>query len=300
MGALASNDVALAAVPAGAGAPSRPSRLGRLRAGIVELASARELTANLVRRDLKVRHRGTFLGMLWSLATPLLIVALYWFIFSFIVAASPATDVARPDGAAVPFAVYFFGGLVVWNLFANAISASTGSVVGAGYLLNKVYFPRAILPLSAVLSGLVTFGFELVVLLAMTLVLVGLPSIHLLWLPVIVAVVLVLAFGMALLLSALTVFLRDVAHFIGLAVQIWFWGTPIIYSLGYVAKHPGFVRLLELNPMTGVVVSFRNVVLLNHGPNLALLGYSALVALAMLALGTAVFARWQAMFSEIV
>jgi ABC-type polysaccharide/polyol phosphate export permease len=267
---------------------------------IAELWDARELTANLVSRDLKVRHRGTFLGMLWSLTTPLLIVGLYWFIFTYILRASPAQDVARPDGHAVPFAVYFFCGLTLWNLFANAVGASTGSVVGAGYLLNKVYFPRAVLPLSTVLSSLVTFGFELAVLVVMTLALVGPPGPHVLWLPVIVALVLVLAFGMSLLLSTVTVFLRDMAHFIGVFIQLWFWGTPIIYSLGYVSSRPALVRLLELNPMTGLVVSFRNVVLLGHAPDLRLLAYDALVAVVVLGVGAAAFGRWQRVFSEIV
>ena len=276
------------------------TRRVRLAGGLRELWAARELTVNLVRRDLKVRHRGTFLGMLWSLTTPLLIVGLYWFIFTYIVQASPAQDVARPDGHAVPFAVYFFCGLTLWNLFANSVGASTGSVVGAGYLLNKVYFPRSILPLSTVLSAAVTFGFELAVLLTMTVVLVGLPSFYVLWVPVLLAVVLVMAFGAALILSTLTVFLRDVAHFVGVFIQLWFWGTPIIYSLGYVSSRPALVRLLEINPMTGVVVSFRNVLLLGHGPDMRLLAYDGVVAVVLLCIGTAVFARWQRVFSEIV
>src|SRR5207248_4328111 len=123
------------------------------------------LTFNLVRRDLKVRHRGTFLGMLWSLTTPLLLVGLYYMIFKYILRASPAQDVARPDHHAIPFAIYFFCGLTLWNFFNNSVGAATGSVIGSGYLLRKVYFPRSILPFSAVLSILVTFGFVLAVLL---------------------------------------------------------------------------------------------------------------------------------------
>ncbi len=267
---------------------------------IREVWGARELTANLVRRDLTVRHRGTFLGMLWSLATPLLIVGLYYFIFTYIFRSRPAQDVPRPDGHDVPFAVYFFCGLTVWNFFSAAVGASTSSVIGAGYLLNKVYFPRAILPLSTVMSSLVTFGFELCVLLALTLTLVGIPSFQLLWLPVIVGVAWALALGLSLFLSAITVFLRDVAHFIGVFLQLWFWGTPIIYSLSYVAERPGVVRLLELNPLTGVVVSFRNVVVLNRSPDFKLLAYDAVVALVALVIGNTVFRHFQRTFSEIV
>jgi ABC-type polysaccharide/polyol phosphate export permease len=265
-----------------------------------ELFETRELTANLVRRDLKVRHRGTFLGMLWSLTTPLLMVALYYFVFKFVFRSSPAQDVSRPDNHAVPFAVYFFAGLTLWNLFATSVATSTASVIGSGYLLHKVYFPRAILPLSTVLSALVTFAFELSVLMLATLVVVGRPSPMMLWVPVIVAITAVLCFGMALLLSTVTVFLRDVAHFVGVFLQVWFWATPIIYSIRFVSGRPGFVRALKLNPLTGLVVSFRNVMVLDHGPSFRLLGYDAAVALVVLALGAWAFGRWQRVFSEIV
>jgi ABC-2 type transport system permease protein len=265
-----------------------------------ELVGARELTVNLVRRELKARHRGTFLGMLWSLTNPILVVGLYYVIFKYILKASPVVDVRRPDHHAVPFAVYFFCGLVLWNLFSNSAGAATGSIVGSGYLLRKVYFPRAVLPLSTVLSGLVTFGFELAVLMVVTVIAVGPPGVHFLWVPVILAVVIILAYGTSLILAAVTVFLRDVAHFIGVLLQLWFWGTPIVYSLQYVSNRQGFVKALKLNPMTGAVVSFRNVVVLDHAPNLKLLGYDFAVALVVLAIGTVIFQRWERLFSEIV
>ena len=260
-----------------------------------DVLDARELVVNLVRRDLKVRHRGTVLGMLWSLTTPLLLVGLYYCIFKFILHASPV-----PDAKDIPFAVFFFCGLTLWNLFNNSVGAATSSVVGAGYLLRKVYFPRAILPLTAVLSSLVTFGFEMIVLLLAVLVFVGLPGIEFVWVPVIVLIVAMLAYGLGMLLAAVNVFFRDVAHFVGLFMQMWFWGTPIIYSMAYVADRPTFARLLELNPMTGPVVSFRNVVILHRPVELGLLAYSGACAVLLLAVGGYVFHRQQRLFSEIV
>jgi len=287
----------------GESTPAPPASAGRKRGlipTVAELWGARELTANLVRRDLKVRHRGTVLGMLWSLATPLLIVALYWFIFTFIFQQSPVNDLVRPDGQKPVFAVYFFAGLTIWNFFSSAVTASTGSVTGAGYLLHKVYFPKAILPLSTVLSSAITFAFEFAVLLTAATLSLGVPSVHLLWVPLVLAVAALLAFGFALLLSAVTVFLRDVAHFVGVFMQLWFWGTPVIYSLRFVADSPRLVRLLELNPVTGVVVSFRNIVLLAHAPDFGLLAYDACFALVMLAVGAWTFGRLQRVFSEVV
>lgn len=271
-----------------------------LRAAFSELLRSRDLIANLVRRDLQTRHRGTVLGMVWSFATPLMLVGLYSFVFLLVFKASPAVDVPRPDGNAVPFAIYFFCGLTLWNLFSTAVAGAAGSVIGAGYLLSKVYFPRAILPLSSVLSGLTTFCFEFLVLLAVVLLFVGLPGGHVLWVPLIVAIVLTMGFGLALFLSAITVFLRDVAHFIGIVMQLWFWGTPVIYSLQFVADRPLLQDLLKLNPMTGVVVSFRNVVLLNQPPAFKLLGYDLVAAVAFLLVGAVVFVRSQRMFPEMI
>jgi lipopolysaccharide transport system permease protein len=286
-------------VSVGAGAVARAdATLGwalRLRTAVSELLGARELVLNLVRRDLKVRHRGTFLGMLWSLTTPVLLVALYACIFTFILRASPAQDVRK-----VPFAVYFFVGLALWNLFSNSISAATASVVGAGYILRKVYFPRAILPLTSVLSSLVTFAFEVSVALVAAVVAVGPPGPQFLWVPAIVLVAVVMAYGLSLLLSAITVFLRDVSHFDAILLQVLFWATPVIYSLQYVGDRPGLVRLLRLNPMTGVVVSFRNVVLMDRPPELPLLAYDLAFAVASLVVGAWVFRRYQRLFSEIV
>jgi ABC-2 type transport system permease protein len=266
-----------------------------MRRSFDELLGARELIVNLVRRDLKVRHRYTAFGMLWSLATPLMLVGMYYFIFNYVMRASPA-----PDAKDVPFALYFFCGLTLWNLLNTSVGAATGSVIGSGYLLRKVYFPREILPLTSVLSSLVTFGFEFAVLLVAVLLFVGPPGLAVLWLPLIVLIVAVFAYGIALFLSAATVFFRDIQHFIGIFMQLWFWGTPIIYSLGFVADRPGFARLLKLNPMTGPVVGFRDALLLDKAVDAKLLGYSAAVAVIALVVGLLTFHRKQRMFSEMV
>lgn len=286
--------------PAASGNSSRRRKRGP--GGIREVYEARELLGNLVRRDLKVRHRGTFLGLLWSLTTPLVTVGLYYFVFTVIFRTTPVADLPRPDGKAVPFAIYFFCGLTIWNFFATSVGGSTTSITGSGYLLNKVYFPRAVLPLSTVLSAMVTFGFELAVLLVATLAVVGFPSVDMLWAPVVLLVVAIFAVGVALLLSAATVFLRDVAHFVGVFLQVWFWATPVIYSLGFVAGRSGsgVIRMLKLNPLTGAVISFRNVVVLNHSPDLRLLAYDAVAGIITLIVGAYLFQRYQPVFSEMV
>lgn len=274
--------------PAGTTRPAPAARFA-------DWSNARELILNLVRRDLKTRHRGTVLGMVWSLVTPLLLVALYTFIFTFILPTSPIKD-----SGDVPFAIYFFVALVAWNLFANGTVNAAGSIVGSGYLLKKVFFPREILPLAAVLSVLVTFAFEFSVALAATVVFHGLPSWHVVYAPLILVVPLALAYGVGMLLAALTVFFRDIEHFLGIFMQLWFWGTPIIYSLTFVADKPVFTNILQANPMTGVVVSLRNVMLLDAPPDWLLLGYDAVVAVVVLVVAHVVFGRTKRLFSELI
>jgi lipopolysaccharide transport system permease protein len=265
------------------------------RPAVNEYRAARELLRNLVRRDLKVQHRGTALGALWSLITPILTVLVYTFVFTVIMPASPVRDAGN-----VPFAVYLFVGLTIWNLMSNSVVTGTGSVVGSGYLLSKVYFRREILPLTAIISALVTFCWEFGVALVVSLVFVGLPSWQVIFVPVIVLITVVLAFGLSLLLSTAAVFFRDVQHFIGIAMQIWFWGTPVIYSLNLLESRPQLLNIVQLNPMAGVLVSLRNVLLLDTGPDWKLLGYTAVVAVVLVVVGLAVFRRNEKLFAEMI
>jgi ABC-type polysaccharide/polyol phosphate export permease len=232
---------------------------------------------------------------LWSLATPILTVCLYTFIFTEILPTSPAKDTGN-----IPFAVYFFVGLATWNFFASSVTLSAGSIVGSGFLLGKVYFRREVLPLACVLSSGVTFLFEMGVALAATLIFVGLPGWEIVFLPIIAIAIAILAYGLGLIFATLTVFFRDIEHFIGILFQLWFWGTPIIYTLALVAKRPTLVDLLKVNPMTGIVVSMRNIVLLHSQPDWSLLGYDFAVGLLAVALGQWYFVSRQRLFPEMV
>ncbi len=275
--------------------PAPRPRRAALASTLVEYRAARELLRNLVRRDIKVQHRGTVLGAVWSLITPLTTVAIYTFIFTVILPASPVRDAGN-----VPFAIYLFVGLVIWNLMQSGAVGGTASVVSAGYLLSKVYFRREILPLTSVLSGFVTFLWEFGVALLAVLIFVGVPDWHVVYLPLIMLVAMLIAFGIGLLLSTAAVFFRDVQHFIGIFMQLWFWGTPIIYSLNVLEDRPAILNVIQLNPMTGVVVSMRNVLLMDAAPDWKLLGYAAAVGLVLVVTGFAVFRRNERLFAEMI
>lgn len=267
----------------------RPTRFGR----------ARDVTSVLVHRDLISRYRRTFLGVVWSMVTPALALGTYYFIFVVIARASPVNDVPRADGATVHIAIYMFCGLTIWSLFANSLAAATPSVMKAGYMLQRMSFPRSALPLTAVASSLVTFVAELAVLAVLVIVLVGPPSLHLLWLPPVLAVAIVLAAGFGLLLAAGAVFMRDLGELVGVSLRLWMLATPVVFSLDILADRPLLSQVIKANPMTGVVVGYRNAVLLNRPPDLNLLLYSAAVSSVIFAVGWYVFHRCQRYFPEL-
>ncbi len=232
---------------------NRPADLpSRLR----DIWSYRELLANLVRRELKVRYKDSVLGFLWTLLNPLLYLVVFSVVFSVIL----RNSVPR-------YGLLLLSGLLAYNLFSIGLGAATTSITGNGPLVQKVWFPREILPLAAIGANLVTFCFQLVILGAGLAAFRQSPEWGMLWLVIPALVVtLMIATGLGLLLSALNVHFRDVQHFLELGLLTWFWFTPIVYVYEFVGEAlidkwgPGAERLAMLNPMTPVVTVFQRVV----------------------------------------
>lgn len=215
----------------------------------------RELLTSLVRKELKVKYKGSLLGFLWTLLRPLFLLLIYYIaIGKFLRNPTPG------------FVVFLFSGLVPWTLFQDILFGSTMSVVGNSALIKKVYFPREIFPLSVVGAALVQFCFQLVVLIAAVYA-TGrhLAPEPLLYLPVSLLALVLFATALGLLLAAANVYLRDTQHLIELAVQFWFFMTPIVYSIGMVEGRLGSFSRLVLavylaNPMAVVVMGFQKAV----------------------------------------
>ena len=248
---------------------------------------------NLVVRDLKIRHRGTVLGMLWSLATPLATLATYSVVFTVVFK-------QKLQGATYPFTLYLFAGLLVWNLFAGSMMSATSSVVGASHFLRKLHFPRLILPIVAVLSTFVTFFYEFSVFLVFALAFQEWPHVSYLAVPLILLSVAMMAFGLGMMLATATVFLRDIPHFIGIIVQLMFFGTPIVYAASQFSPGSKFLTLIKLNPMYYVVEAFRDSVLNDHFPTAKALGIPFLAGTIFCIAGFQIFQRGQRRFAELV
>jgi ABC-2 type transport system permease protein len=220
----------------------------------VELWRTRELLGYLTRSDIKVKYKNSALGLLWSMVSPLMQLAIFWLVFGFIL------KNGYPN-----FVVFLFAGLIAWNFFSGSLNTSTGIIVERAGIVKKVAFPREILALSTVGAQIFYFSMSAVAMAVILAILQSSPDWGVLWLLVPAsAALLVLASGFSVLLSALNVKLRDMRHLIEVAMQLWFWLTPIVYPFEKIAPklHVGTTSLSWLylcNPMTPIVLTFQRV-----------------------------------------
>lgn len=225
-----------------------------LRSHLTGVWRYRELLGGLVRKELKVKYKNSALGFVWSLLNPAMYLAVFYVVFQLVL----------QNGIEL-FAVYLLCGLLVWNLFSTSLSAATSSIVANAPLVNKVWFPREILPLASVGANLVHFLLQGCVLVAALLVFTHEPDWGFVWLiaPALL-VLLVLAAALAVLLAAVNVYARDAQHLLELGLLAWFWMTPIVYPWYLTANQlterglPATLTLL--NPVTPVVLAFQRAI----------------------------------------
>jgi lipopolysaccharide transport system permease protein len=225
--------------------------MGSLR----ELLGARELLRTFVARDLQVRYKGSALGILWSLLNPALMMGVYTAVFSSIM-----------KNHIVDFPVFFMAGFLPWTFFSTALQIGSFSLLANSSLLQKVYFPREVLPISITLANLANLGLAFVAFFPLGLYLRGFTLSGLLGVLPITLFLLMFTIGMVMLFSALTVFFRDIEFLLGVVLQAWFFLTPIVYSFSSVPER--FVRFFRLNPMLPFVNAYRDALYYGRFPPL--------------------------------
>jgi ABC-type polysaccharide/polyol phosphate export permease len=252
---------------------------------LVELAAYRGLVRSLTIRDLKLKYRRSVLGAAWSVLNPLLMMAIYYAIFSVFLRVFTLPN----------YWAYVLGGLVAWLFFANALGSAVTSLVSNPNLITKVYFPIESLPIATVLSACVNFLVSLLVLVVVVAVArlpVG-PS--LMVLPVVVAAQLAFTVGLAVFVAALTVYLRDLEHLVGLFLTALFYVTPVLYPLEMAGSYAVW---LELNPMTWFLECYHAILYRGAWPDPGFLALSIAAALVSLAGGYLLFLRMRPRLPE--
>lgn len=256
--------------------------------GLRELWDYRELLYFLTWRDVKVRYKQTALGAAWAIIQPLFMMLIFSLFFG---------RLAKMPSDGIPYPIFTFCALLPWQLFAHALTESSNSLVANERLITKVYFPRLVVPMAAVLGGLVDFGVAFVILLVMMAYYGIVPTSAIAILPAFVVLAIMTALAVGLWLSALNVKYRDVRYTINFLIQFWLFATPIAYPSSLVPER--WRPLYGLNPMVGVVEGFRWA-LLGAKPPGAMLWVSVSVVILLLVGGLFYFRRMEQEFADVV
>ncbi len=267
----------------------RPPK-GWISLNLRDLWNYRELIIFLTWRDILVRYKQTLLGASWAIINPVVNMLVLQFIFG---------NLAQMDTGNIPGPVFRYTALLPWMLFSKALSSSGRSMLTNRGLITKIYFPRLVIPISSVLSGVVDFGISFLVMIGMMLYYKIALTWAILLMPLLVVLTLIVALGVGLWLSALNVLYRDVGYILPVMTQLWLFLSPVGYSS---ASIPENLQLLyALNPMTGVIEAFRWTMLGEATPNLGLqLTISIIVATIVLISGLFFFRRMERTFADMI
>ena len=254
----------------------------------------RELVYFLTWRDIKVRYKQAVLGIGWAIIQPIVTMVVFTFIFNQFLDVKP--DAGIPDEW---YPIFAFAGLLPWQFFQGALQRASTSLVSNSNLLTKVYFPRLIIPSSAVAAGLVDFGFSFLIMIGL-MIYFGVPfTLQMLWLPLFLLVALLTALAVGLWLSALNVQYRDVQHMVPFLLTIWMYVSPVVYPIDVINVGGFWKAVYALNPMVGVIQGFRWVLFGTNPPGW-MFAISMAMVLLLLVSGLFYFRRMERTFADLI
>lgn len=250
-----------------------------------EIYNYRELLKTNIKKEIRGKYKGSWLGVLWTFLNPLLMLAVYAFVFPYILRVNVDN-----------YTIFMIVALIPWNFFTTAIQSGTGSVVANGNILKKVYFPREIIPISITTSQSVNFLITCIIM-AVFIIFSGVGfSVHVLLFPLLVLIQYILILGLTFILSALTVFVRDIDHFVSVILMLGFYATPIVYQGEMLPKK--FQIFLKLNPMAQLVEAYRSILYYHRMPDMTMLVIWGLGSVALLVVGYLIFKKLEKSFVE--
>ena len=252
-----------------------------------DLYNYRELLKTSVKKDIGGKYKHSFLGVLWSFINPLLQILVYALIFPLVM---------KNGGSYKDYTVFMVCGLIPWAYFTTVINRASFIMIENGNILKKVYFPRSILPLSLVTSETINFLVSCIIILAFIVIKGFGISKFILFFPLVLLIQYVLLLGIALIFSAVTVYMRDIQHFIGVVLQLLFYATSIVYSIDTIPE--GFRWILKWNPMTYIIEGYRAIFYNQTMPDLKALGILGVISIVILIVGYLLFNKLQKRFAE--
>lgn len=253
---------------------------------IKELYAYREMIVSLVRKDLRGRYKGSFLGFLWTFINPLLQLIIYTIVFSVILRAGIEK-----------FYLFLFVALVPWIFFSSAITGGSTSILSQQDMVKKIYFPRQVLPIAYVTSSFVNMLLCFcVIFVALVIGGIGINLKAVLYLPIIMVVEYILALGIGLVSAALTVYFRDLEYILSIVTMAWMYLTPIMYDVDMIPEQ--FKVIFNLNPMTPIIVAYREILYYKRIPEILNLCHATILGIVILVIGSVVFSKLQRNFAE--
>ena len=253
-----------------------------------ELWHYRELLYFLTLRDIKVRYKQTVMGLAWVIIQPLATMLIFTLVFNRFV---------RLDTGALPYPLFALSGLLLWLFFANAVTNSTHSLVSNTNLITKVYFPRMFIPAASVGAGLVDLAVAFLLLVALCIYYGVALTLNLLFVPLFIMLMALLALGVGLLCAAMTVKYRDLRHALPFIIQLWMFASPVIYPASVVPVQ--WKWLLLVNPVAGIIEGFR-ASLTGHSFDWLQVSISAAITFALLVFSVYIFRRFEDTFADVV
>ena len=245
----------------------------------------RELLKTSIKKDIRGKYKSSILGVIWSFLNPLLQLAVYAIVFPLIMKSN------------IPnYTVFVCCGLIPWTFFSTAISRTSFVMVENANIIKKVYFPREILPISIVTSEMVNFIISTVIILAFVMAYGIGFSWYIVFYPVILIIQYILLIGISLLVSSITVYIRDLQHFIGILLQLLFYATPIVYGLDIIPE--SFRWILKINPMSYIIDGYRSIFYYQKMPDFVGLGIVLAISVILCIIGYLVFNKLQKRFAE--
>jgi lipopolysaccharide transport system permease protein len=261
----------------------------------------RELMLTLAWKNIALRYKQAYLGIAWAILKPLMLMLIFTLVRSFV----------GIESGDVPYPILTFAALMPWTFFQESASAGVTSVVGNTALIRKIYFPREIFPITAVLTKLVELGISFFILAGMMAWYQMVPSLHIIWVPVILAYTILVALTIALAGAALNVYFRDVGQALPVILSLLMYISPVIYPLQLVkdkllTQQAGgewsnlLYTLYTLNPLAGIIDAFQSVVLRNQPPDLAAMAPGAVMIAVLLPLSYLYFKRAESYFADVI